>query len=217
MKHAPATSRAARPWTRDGLLVGAVAAGLLVLSAAPAAAHVTVTTSTTAAGATALVRMEVPHGCEGSATTDLAVRMPEGVSELTADDTERWSAETTADSVTFHTGSPLPDALRDEVVFSVRLPDEPGAELVFPVVQRCEEGESAWTEVAGDDASRAELDMPAPVIVVTGATGSDGTEEAAAMVAGRGDGTLMTVGAAGLLAVGCVASGAVLVLRRRRG
>ena len=76
--------------------------------------------------------------------------------------------------------------------FSVRLPDEAGVTLVFPVVQRCEGSEAAWTEVAADDASREQLEMPAPVIVVTAGAGSE---------------RLMTLGAAGLLAAGCVASG----------
>lgn len=216
MNRTRATSRAARSWARGGAVSGLVAAGLIALSAAPAAAHVTITPSTTAAGATAVVRMEVPHGCEGSATTDLAVRMPEGVSDLAADDTERWSAEAAVGSITFHTDSPLPDALRDEVVFSVRLPDQAGAELVFPVVQRCQEGESAWTEVAADEASREALEMPAPVIVVTGADGVDVAAEASASTASPGAGGLMTYGAAGVLVAGCLASGAVLVMRRRR-
>ncbi|RYB92901.1 DUF1775 domain-containing protein [Nocardioides oleivorans] len=196
---------------------GALVSAILLLAGGPAAAHVTISASTTAAGATALVRLEVPHGCAGSATTELAVRMPAGVSELTASSTDRWVAEAAGESITFRTDDPLPDALRDEVAFSVRLPDEPGAELVFPIVQRCEEGESAWTEVAEDAASREQLDMPAPVIVVTGADGSEGSDGSApTAAAGPGDGRLMAYGAVGVLAAGCLASGAVLVMRRRR-
>ncbi|SEC73217.1 Uncharacterized protein YcnI [Nocardioides exalbidus] len=206
MTRTRATLRALAP----GLLAGAV----LLLTGGAASAHVTITSTTTEAGATAVVRLEVPHGCAGSATTALAVRMPPGVGELTAESTERWAAEPAGESITFTTDDPLPDALRDEVAFSVRLPDEPGAELVFPIVQRCEQGESAWTEVAEDAASREDLDMPAPVIVVTASDGSTGATGAA--VAGPGDGRLMTYGAAGVLAAGCVASGAVLVMRRRR-
>lgn len=192
-----------------GVLVGTV----LVLTGGTAAAHVTIAVSTTAAGATTVVRLEVPHGCAGSATTELAVRMPDEVTELSAESTERWVAEPAGESITFHTDDPLPDALRDEVAFSVRLPDDPGAELVFPIVQRCEEGEAAWTEVAEDAASREELDMPAPVVVVTAA---DGSGASAAALAGPAGGRLMTYGAVGLLAAGCLASGAVLLLRRRR-
>jgi uncharacterized protein YcnI len=183
----------------------------LASASAPASAHVTLTASTTEAGAVAEVRLEVPHGCTGSATTELAVRMPDGVGDVTATSTERWSAEAEEDAVTFTTDDPLPDALRDEVVLSLRLPDEPGAVLAFPVIQRCEEGESAWTEVAADDASRDQLELPAPVLVVTG-TGGDGAAPGDASPTA----STMTYGAAGLLAVGCLVSGAVLVLRRRR-
>lgn len=183
---------------------------LPVLAASPAAAHVTIHVSTTRAGATADVRLEVPHGCAGSATTELAVRIPAGVTEVVATTTDRWVAEPVADAVTFTTDAPVPDALKDEVSFSVRLPDEVGAVLVFPVVQRCEAGESAWTEVAADAASRDELELPAPVIVVTAA------DDPAGPLAGVPDGRLMAYGAAGLVAAGCLASGAVLAVRRRR-
>ena len=195
-----------------------VALGLLVLTllssallgAAPASAHVTITASTTAAGATAVVRLEVPHGCAGSATTEVSVRMPAEVREVAAESTERWVVEQSDDGLTFRTDAPLPDALRDEVAFSVRLPEEVGTELVFPVVQRCEEGESAWTEVAEDAASREELDQPAPVVVVTASDGASvaGTDEDSAR--------LTTYGALGALAAGSLVAGAVLLLRRRR-
>lgn len=192
-------------------LAGAAVLAPLLLAAPPAAAHVTITASTTEAGATARVRLEVPHGCAGSATTELAVRMPDEVSDVAAAATDRWAADVAAGAVTFRTEHPLPDGLRDEVAFSVRLPDEVGAVLVFPVVQRCEEGESAWTEVAEDAASREELEQPAPVIVVTGSGAA-----AAALPAEAPGGRLAAYAAAGVLAVGCLASGAVLALRRRR-
>ena len=184
--------------------VAAAALAALVLSTVPASAHVTLVASSTAAGATAVLRMEVPHGCEGSATTEVAVRTPDTVTDVEAEDTGRWDAQVTADGVTFRTDEPVPDGMRDEVSLTVRLPDEVGAELVFPVVQRCEVGESAWTEVAGGGVSRDDLDMPAPVIVVTAADGSPDREAA------------MSYGAAGLLGVACLGSGVVLLLRRRR-
>lgn len=196
--------------SRRVAVLGAAVFAPVLLAIPPAAAHVTIHVSTTQAGATAEVRLEVPHGCAGSATNALSVRLPGGVTEVAATTTERWAAETTADAVTFRTDAPLPDALRDEVSFSVRLPDDAGAVLVFPVVQRCEEGEFAWTEVAEDAASRDELEQPAPVIVVTGSGAP------VAKVAEPPDGSLMAYGAAGLVAAGCLASGAVLVVRRRR-
>ena len=198
--------------SRWAALPGLAAAGLLLLAAAPATAHVGIAASTTAAGATAVVRLVVPHGCAGSATSEVSVRMPAEVDDVAAESTDRWVVDQDEDSLTFRTDDPLPDALRDEVAFSVRLPDEVGAVLVFPVVQRCAEGEAAWTEVAEDAASREELEMPAPVVVVTAA---DGTSAAGASPA-AGDGRMMTYGAVGALAVGSLAAGAVLLLRRRR-
>ena len=196
-------------------LVAAASAGLAVLvlgTAAPAAAHVTLGASTTQAGATTVLTLEVPHGCEGSATTEVAVRMPSDVSDVEAADTDRWAAAVTGEGISFRTEHPLPDGMRDQVVFSVRLPDRVGAELVFPVVQRCEVGESAWTEVGEDDAARDDLDMPAPVVVVTAGIGT----AQAAPIGGAATDDLMSYGAAGLLGVACVGSGALLVLRRRR-
>jgi uncharacterized protein YcnI len=188
--------------------VPAALAVLVVGVAAPVSAHVTLDASTTGAGATSVLTMEVPHGCAGSATTEVAVRVPAGVTDVEAADTDRWTAAVTADGVSFRTAHPLPDGMREHVVFSVRLPDQVGAELVFPVVQRCEVGESAWTEVGEDDAARADLEMPAPVVVVTAAGGSAAES---AMSSGA-----MSYGAAGILGLACVGSGALLLLRRRR-
>lgn len=181
-------------------LAGVVLA-LVVGGTFPASAHVTLAPSSTAAGSTAVVRLLVPHGCGGSATTEVAVRMPEEVSEVAAESTDRWRVEHADGALTYRADAPLRDGLEDTVEFSVRLPDDIGATLAFPVVQRCEEGEAAWTEVAADEASREALEMPAPVIVVT---------------AGAGAERLMTLGAGGLLAAGCLVAGGVLLLRRRR-
>ena len=191
--------------------MAAVPAALVVLVvgvAAPASAHVTLDASTTGAGTTSVLTMDVPHGCEGSATTEVAVRVPAGVTDVEAAHTDRWTAAVTDEGVSFRTEQPLPDGMREQVVFSVRLPDRVGAELVFPVVQRCEVGETAWTEVGEDDAARADLEMPAPVIVVTAA---DGSTAGSAVSSGA-----MSYGAAGFLGLACLGSGALLLLRRRR-
>jgi uncharacterized protein YcnI len=214
-------------------LSGLAAAGLVALGATSATAHVTITPSTTAAGATADLRVEIPHGCVGSATTAVSIRMPEGVSDVTASGTERWAVDQASDALTWTTDEPLPDAEHAEVEFSVRLPDDAGTTLVFPVVQQCEEGEAAWTEVAehpegehgeGEHgADHEELERPAPVVVVTagdttGKVSDDvpGEPEAASATAGtEARDPLITYGAAGVLAAGVLAGGAVLLRRRR--
>ncbi|MFF3445234.1 DUF1775 domain-containing protein [Streptosporangium sp. NPDC002721] len=61
--------------------------------------------------------------------------------------------------------TPLPDALRDTFELSLKLPEKEGAKLVFPAVQKCEKGETPWTEVAEGGAEEPE--HPAPYIVLT--------------------------------------------------
>lgn len=194
---------------RRATLSGLAATVLVVLGSTTATAHVTIDPSTTAAGATAVLRVEIPHGCDGSATTAVSIRMPQEVADVTASGTERWAVDQAPDRLTYTTDQPLPDGEHAELEFSVRLPDEAGATLVFPVVQQCEEGEAAWTEVGeghgehdqnheeGDEA----LDRPAPVVVVTATT-----EERDPFI---------TYGAAGVLVAGGLAGGAALLLRRR--
>lgn len=222
-------------------LSGLAAAGLVVLGTVSAAAHVTITPSTTAAGATAVLRIEIPHGCEESATTGLTIRMPDGVTDVTATGTDRWAADQAEDSVTWTTDEPLPDGEHAEVELSVRLPDDAGATLVFPIVQRCELGEAAWTEVAEHGEGHDALERPAPVLVVTAgdagaaaeataepvaepaaeASAEPGAEPvaepAAEPAAAEARGSLVTYGAAGLLAAGVLVGGAVLLRQRRRG
>lgn len=160
-------------------LSGLAAAGLVALATVPASAHVTITPSTTAAGATAELRVEIPHGCAESATTAITIRMPEEVTEVRAVGTDRWAVDQAADSLTYSTDTPLPDGEHAEVTFAVRLPDDAGATLVFPVVQRCEVGEAAWTEVAEHAEGHDDLERPAPVLVVTeGKGGGSGEAEA---------------------------------------
>lgn len=166
------------------VLAAAAAATLVVLGAAPAAAHVTITPSTTAAGATAVLRVEIPHGCEESSTTSFSLRLPEEVEDVSATDRGRWTVARADDGLTWTTDRPLPDGEHDEVEFSVRLPDTAGTTLVFPVVQRCEQGEVAWTEVAEHGEGHDDLDRPAPVVTVTG---GDGTGDGRTGAEGSGD------------------------------
>lgn len=164
---------------RRATLSGLAAAGLVALATVPASAHVTITPSTTAAGSTAELRVEIPHGCAESATTAITIRMPEEVTDVRASGTDRWAVDQAADALTYSTDTPLPDGEHAEVAFSVRLPDDAGATLVFPVVQRCEVGEAAWTEVAEHAEGHDDLERPAPVLVVTeGKGGGSGEAEA---------------------------------------
>lgn len=165
------------------------AAGVALLSiAGPASAHATITPTTTAAGAYTVLTVSVGHGCEGSATTQVAIQMPEEVLSVTPTRQPLWSmdqeqeelAEPVTDAhrnevterdsvVTYTTDTPLPDGERDTFELSLQLPEEEGATLAFPVVQTCVEGENPWTQVAAEGQDPDELEFPAPTVTITAA------------------------------------------------
>lgn len=159
--------------------------------AAPAAAHVTIDPSTTAAGSLAVLTVTVPHGCDGSPTTAVTVSVPPevvevGVAPAAGAPATAWATEVRTEPlaepatahdgttltervalVTFRAATPLPDGEQGVVALEVRLPDAEGATLAFPTVQTCEQGEVAWIEVAAAGAGTDGLARPAPTLAVT--------------------------------------------------
>ena len=195
------STRSSRPAVRLGAVVAA--AGLVTLGvAAPASAHVSVSASESGAGSYSVLTFSVPHGCDGAATTKIAIQVPEGINSVTPTRNSLYDVKKTmqeldppvADAhgneitervsvVTYTARTPLPDGYRDTMELSLQLPDAAGETLAFPVVQSCTKGQTAWTEVAaeGDD---AELDHPAPLVTITEAVdgghhGADTDDETA--------------------------------------
>lgn len=201
---------------------------LVVLGAGVASAHVSVTPSSTAAGAYSVLTFSVGHGCEGSPTTRLAVRLPEQVVAVTPTVNPNWTVETTVEKldppvkdghggeytervaeVVYTARTPLKDGLRDTIALQVPLPEQEGEKLAFPVVQTCEKGETAWTQTYEE--GQDEPESPAPFITTTAAEGdghghgaeAEETQETAE--AGTSDAlgwTGVALGALGLLAGG---------------
>ncbi|GAA2372134.1 hypothetical protein Cme02nite_00320 [Catellatospora methionotrophica] len=171
-------------------VVGLAAAAALALVAAPAAAHVTISPSTTAANAYTILTVSVPHGCDGSGTTKVSIKMPEKIIAVTPTVNSNWSVDKVMvdlnppvkDShgneitkrvaeVVYTAKAPLPDGMRDAFELSLKLPDAAGETLVFPTVQTCEKGETPWVEVAASGQNPDELAHPAPAFKLTAATG----------------------------------------------
>jgi hypothetical protein len=73
--------------------------------------------------------------------------------------------------VVYTADQPLADGYRAAMELSLQLPDAAGETLVFPVVQKCVQGETGWTEVAPEGESADELESPAPTVTITEATG----------------------------------------------
>jgi uncharacterized protein YcnI len=151
------------------------------LSAASAHGHATLDRSDAPADSFSQVGINVPHGCEGSATLKVRVRIPDGVIGVKPQPKPGWgldirkvirapatgpsrghdNGETVAE-VTW-TGKLL-DEHFDRFVLHMRLPDRPGATLYFPVVQECEKGVHRWIEIPGAGKTAGDLKEPAPAL-----------------------------------------------------
>jgi periplasmic copper chaperone A len=238
------------------LAAAAIGAGALaVTSAALAVAHVTISPGSGPAGSYAVLTVGVPHGCDGSPTTRVAIEIPEQILTVTPTVNPNWTVETVmvnldtpvTDShgteltervgqVVYTAVTPLPDHLRDAFELSVRLPEEAAGEtLAFPAVQSCEQGETAWVQLAAEGQSGEELEAPAPLYVVTEPEPEEAAEtaapaaddeaateepveddvEEAAAVSDDGSGTGWGIAGLVLGAIGAVL-GAVALLRTRR-
>jgi periplasmic copper chaperone A len=177
----------ARPRTVAAAVLGAAA--LTVLLPGTAHAHVGMTADTTAAGSYAVLTLAVPHGCEGSPTTQISIRVPASITTVTPTVNPGWTVRKVEKAlaapvsledgdqstnrvveVVWRARQPLPDGFRDTLSLQVLLPaDAAGQELAFPTVQTCAGGETAWTQMPATGQDDDALEHPAPSVVVTAA------------------------------------------------
>ncbi|GAB1716073.1 MAG: nuclear export factor GLE1 [Nitrobacter sp.] len=165
------------------LWIGSViAAAAAVASCNGALAHVTVQPAEARADSYAHLVFTVPHGCKGSATTALRIKLPDGILSAKPQMKPGWKVEIknrnldapvqgphgksvtdVVDEVAWR-GGPLPDNLYDTFGLIVRLPDKPGESLYFPTVQECEQGVERWIERPSAGQGFDKLRAPAPVV-----------------------------------------------------
>lgn len=210
-----------RTYIQRALVAAGGAAALTVAVAGTAAAHVSVTPTDTAAGSHSILAFSVPHGCEESATTRLTITIPDSIASATPTVNPNWDIDTAVGQVVYTAKTPLPHDLRDTIELAVTLPDsEPGEVLAFPLVQTCEQGESAWVEIAADGQDPHELDFPAPAFALTAAaTAEDAATDAVEPVASQADddggSRGLAVAALVVAVLGLVAASMALVRTRR--
>ncbi len=167
------------------LLAGALAS----LYAGAALAHITLETNQAPVGASYKAVFRVSHGCDGSATTAIKIRMPAGFIAVKPMPKPGWSIAIvtgkypkTYDHV--H-GAKLSEGVREVSFIGGKLADdyydefvltgfvagdlEAGRVLYFPVVQECEKGVARWIDVPMEGGG--EPAMPAPGIRLVPATG----------------------------------------------
>jgi copper(I)-binding protein len=130
--------------------------------------------------------MQVLHGCDGAATTGIAVTIPDGIVGAKPMPKPGWALAMTkatyTEAAALHgkpltegvktiswSGGALPDDEYDEFVFTAFVTDAvaPGATLYFPVTQSCGPQQIGWTETP--QAADARLKRPAPALRILAA------------------------------------------------
>ncbi len=168
-----------------GICSGAapLAAVLAVLAGTSgASAHATLQPREAVAGGYLQATLTVPHGCAGSATIAVRVKIPDGILSVKPQMKPSWSVEIkkrkldkpqqgshgetiseVVDEVIWR-GGPLPDHLYDTFGLVMKLPDTPDQTLYFPAVQECEQGVARWIEIPSGSRKASDLREPAPKI-----------------------------------------------------
>lgn len=168
--------------------VSALAAGIVVALGSAATAHVSFESKEAKVGAGYKAVLSVPHGCEGTPTTEVSVEIPEGVIGVKPMPKPGWKLSVEKGAYThsynFHhgekksegvkkvtwSGGELPDEFFDQFVFSAFIAGElpAGGKLAFPVTQKCAKGEMQWSDVPGPGVDPHSLEHPAPQLRLVG-------------------------------------------------
>lgn len=165
------------------LALAAFAAAYLVLPGA-VSAHVTANPNEASADSYFRTALRVGHGCEGSSTIAVRVKLPDGITSARPEMKPGWAIDIkmrkldkpidaghgrmiseVVDEIAWR-GGPLPDAYFAEFGLSLKLPNTPNATLYFPLVQECEKGAHRWIEIPAAGQGWNDLKEPAPFVRV---------------------------------------------------
>jgi uncharacterized protein YcnI len=173
---------------KKALLVAATTVALSAIGTATA--HVGTNPGTAPAGQTSLIAFGVGHGCEGSPTTSVSIRIPAGVTSAKPRPKAGWrisirkgrlprpvkdfAGNTVTRGVLDVTwsGGRLVDDYFDTFELSLGMPNTPGKTLWFPTVQRCVRGVHRW--IAIPKKGKPEPEEPAPGVRLVKGSGGHG-------------------------------------------
>ena len=158
---------------------------MLGVSIQDAAAHASLEQETAISGSSYRGVLRITHGCNGSPTVTVRVRLPEGVTRTKPMPKPGWQLETvivkletsyerndaliTEDvAELIWSGGSLPDDFFDEFVFRADLPEtDEEKTLYFRTVQECENGEfHRWIEIPGPGEISDDFREPAPALIL---------------------------------------------------
>lgn len=146
-----------------------IVAGALVAVAAPAAAHVSVTPGHVDKAVYFVGEFRVGHGCQGAATTEIRVAIPDGIDTARPRAAIGWELELvrTGERVTevIWRGGHVPDDQFEAFEILMKAPDA-GVSLYFPITQICGDARSMWDQIPAPGADGSGLSNPAPSIHV---------------------------------------------------
>lgn len=186
-----------------------------VAAAGSAHAHATFTARTVTAEGYAVLALQVPHGCDGQATNEVRLVLPEGFIFAKPQPKPGWQLEivegeygksyddhgkpVNAGPVEIRwTGGDLPDAYYDTFVVRGKISGlDAGAVMAFPATQLCGSSASvAWTEIAAPGVDAHSLESPAPTVTVVAAEakGHDASGHDHGAAAGEATGLAGTAG-----------------------
>ena len=153
-------------------------------------AHVGANPGTAPAGQSSLIAFGVGHGCEGSPTTSVSIRIPAGVTSAKPRPKAGWrlsirkgtlprpvkdfAGNTVTRGVLEVTwsGGRLLDDYYDTFELNLGMPNTPGKMLYFPTVQRCVKGVHRWIQIPKK--GQPEPEEPAPGVRLVKSSGGHG-------------------------------------------
>jgi uncharacterized protein YcnI len=167
---------------RTLLAATATAAGLFGLTAT-AAGHALMIEKDVKAGSWHIMQIGIPHGCQGSPTHTIRIKVPDGIVMVRPERKPGWTLSMTmrkmdkpivTEGVTYTetvdemiwTGGNLGDMEFDRFGALIKFPDEPGKTLYFKTVQECAKGQHRWIEIPEGGKKWGEYKEPAPFVVL---------------------------------------------------
>jgi uncharacterized protein YcnI len=173
---------------RTSLIAVAAAAALAVIGAA--SAHVGTTPDEAPAGQTSVIGFTIGHGCDGSPTRSVTIRLPAGITSAKPRPKPGWKItlkkgklpqpvkDFDGNTVTrgvlevTWSGGRLLDDWYDTFELRLGMPDTPGKTLWFPTVQRCVKGVHRWIQIPRS--GQPEPEEPAPGVKLVKSSGGHG-------------------------------------------
>ncbi len=158
--------------------------GLLPAVFTPAQAHPLAYPDTGVAGDHFQTALNVSHGCDGSPTVAITLKVPPSVILIKPQWKAGWaltikkgkletpraglhgkSITERVEEITWR-GGPLPNEAYDTFGLQLVLPDTPGETLWLPIIQECQKGAHRWLDIPGPGQAWRGMHAPPPFVKI---------------------------------------------------